>query len=64
MQMPNGIRLFNLKLTEKPDGTRRAFAPSAFGSAVATFTPETAIEMVSAASAAFGEIDRNADPHS
>ncbi|MER9596689.1 MULTISPECIES: hypothetical protein [unclassified Mesorhizobium] len=54
--MVDGVRLYNLKLTEKHDGKRRVFAPSAFGIAAATFTTEIAEQIVRAASDALGEI--------
>ena len=50
-----GMRLFNLALKHGPSGYR-VFAPSAFGDAVATFTPETAEALISAA---IGEIASN-----
>lgn len=59
IQMPGGIRLFNLKLARRPDGAFRVFAPSAFGSSAATFTPETATSIAQAAVAALGEIRRD-----
>lgn len=55
LQLVDGVRLYNLKLTERPDGSRRVFAPSAFGSAAATFTTEIAEQIVRAASDALGE---------
>ncbi|TIO32933.1 hypothetical protein [Mesorhizobium sp.] len=55
LQLVDGVRLYNLKLTEKPGGHRRVFAPSAFGSAAATFTTEIAEQIVRAASDALGE---------
>jgi hypothetical protein len=56
LQLVDGVRLYNLKLAEKPDGRRRVFAPSAFGSAAATFQTDIAEKIVRAASAALGEI--------
>lgn len=58
-QLPGGIRLFNLKLSQKPDGRRRVHAPSAFGSSTAAFSAETAEEITRAASRALGDIDHN-----
>ncbi|MFD1985910.1 hypothetical protein ACFSOZ_26030 [Mesorhizobium newzealandense] len=55
LQLVEGVRLYNLKLSEKPDGRRRVFAPSAFGTAAATFTTDIADQIVHAASAALGE---------
>lgn len=60
-ELPSGIRLFNLALKQTPSGWR-VFAPSAFGSAAATFTREQAEQIVAAARIAFGETpqhDRN-----
>ena len=56
LQLVDGVRLYNLKLAEKPDGRRRVFAPSVFGSAAATFTTDIAEQIVRAASDALGEI--------
>ena len=60
LQLVDGVRLYNLKLTEKPDGRRRVFAPSAFGSAAATFTTDIAEQIVRAASDALGEMPHDA----
>lgn len=56
-----GVRLFNVAIKKTPAGWR-AFAPSAFGSATATFTYEVAAEIVGAARIVLGEIphDRTA----
>lgn len=51
----DGMRLFNLALKQTANGYR-VFAPSAFGGAVATFTPETAMALTAAA---LGEMHRN-----
>jgi len=51
----NGLRLFNLALKKTAAGYR-VFAPSAFGSSVATFTHETASALIDAA---LGEMRRN-----
>lgn len=62
VQLDGGVRLFNLKLASGQAGLR-AHAASAFGSPTATFTPETAAEIVRLASAALGDIshyDRSA----
>lgn len=55
VEMPAGIRLFNIAIKETPQGWR-AYAPSAFGGATATFTPEVAAQIVAAARSAMGEI--------
>lgn len=54
----DGLRLFNLKLVDGPNG-RRIYAPSAFGCSVATFTPELASKLIHLASKALGDIDRH-----
>lgn len=54
----DGMRLYNLALKQTGKGLR-VFAPSAFGSAVATFTPETAAALIALAQ---GEIRHN-DEH-
>nr|WP_299503210.1 hypothetical protein [uncultured Rhizobium sp.] len=51
----DGMRLFNLSLKRTGAGLR-VFAPSAFGSAAATFSHETAAALIALAS---GEIDRH-----
>lgn len=51
----DGLRLFNLKLADGPNG-RRIYAPSAFGCSVATFTPELASKLIHLASKALGDI--------
>jgi len=51
----DGVRLFNLTLKETGAGLR-VFAPSAFGSAAVTFTPEIAAALIALAT---GEIARN-----
>jgi len=51
----DGLRLFNLKIVDGPNG-RRIHAPSAYGSSVATFTPELAAELVRIATQALGDI--------
>ncbi|MCZ8547634.1 hypothetical protein OOJ09_25900 [Mesorhizobium qingshengii] len=63
LQLVDGVRLYNLKLTEKADGRRRVFAPSAFGYPAATFTTEIAEQIVRAAGVALGEnpSERTAD---
>ena len=57
-EMPDGIRLFNLALKQSTGGWR-VFAPSAFGSAAATFTRDHAAQLVDAALTALGETRRN-----
>ena len=59
LQMPNGIRMYNLKLSRKPNGQVRVYAPSAFGSSVATFAPETGNEIARLALAALGDLSRH-----
>jgi hypothetical protein len=54
VELPDGIRLFNLALKQTPSGWR-VFAPSAFGSATATFTREQAAQLIAAAHIALGE---------
>lgn len=54
----DGLRLFNLALKQTASGYR-VFAPSAFGSAAATFTPETAIALIEAALGEIHQHDRN-----
>ncbi|TCN42415.1 hypothetical protein EV665_112150 [Shinella granuli] len=51
----DGLRLYNLSLKQTGCGLR-VFAPSAFGSAVATFTHETSAALIALA---MGELDRN-----
>lgn len=53
-----GLRLFNLKLVDGPNG-RRIYAPSAFGCSTANFTPELASKLIHLASNALGDIDRH-----
>lgn len=55
----DGLRLFNVALKRTASGYR-VFAPSAFGSAVATFTPEIASALTAAA---LGEIADERDRH-
>lgn len=54
----DGLRLFNMKLADGPNG-RRIYAPSAFGCSVATFTPELASKLIHLESKALGDIDRH-----
>jgi hypothetical protein len=58
VELPGGLRLFNVKLVRNANGLR-AYAPSEFGSPAATFTRELAIELIEAASAAYGDIDQH-----
>lgn len=51
----DGMRLFNLQLKQTGSGLR-VFAPSAFGSAAVTFTPEVSAALVALVT---GEIARN-----
>lgn len=55
VETPAGIRLYNIAIKETPNGWR-AFAPSAFGSATATFTHDVAAQIVDAARKELGEI--------
>lgn len=54
VQLGEHLRMFNLKLVEGRSGLR-VYAPSAYGSNVATFTPTLADHLVRAAMAALGE---------
>lgn len=58
VELPGGVRLFNVAIKSTQTGWR-AYAPSAFGTATATFTRELAAEIIEAARAALGEIHRN-----
>lgn len=51
----DGMRLYNIALKQTGGGPR-VFAPSAFGSSVATFTHEMNAALVALA---LGELDRN-----
>jgi hypothetical protein len=62
-ELPSGVRLFNLALKESPSGWR-VFAPSAFGSATATFTREQAAQLIAAAHTALGETHQHDRSHS
>jgi len=42
LQLPGGVRLFNLRLARNRAGEVRVYAPTAMGAAVAAFTPEAA----------------------
>lgn len=53
-----GLRLFNLKLVDGPNG-RRIYAPSAFGCSTANFTPELARKLIDLSSIALGDIARH-----
>lgn len=55
----DGLRLYNLALKRTAAGYR-VFAPSAFGAATVTFTPETASALINAA---LGEIAKNDQQH-
>lgn len=56
----DGMKLYNLALKRTANGYR-VFGPSAFGSAVVTFTPETGTALVAAALGEIAEHDeRNA----
>lgn len=50
-----GMRLFNLRLSDGPNGLR-VFAPSAFGSPVVTFTQDAATALIALATNSLGEI--------
>lgn len=54
------IRMFNIKLVRANNGTMRVYAPSAFGTNVATFAPELAADLVAAATKSLGEKTANA----
>lgn len=56
VNLGNGVRLFNLKLSRKPSGEHRIYAPSAFGSSTANFSPEIGTKIVRLALAALGDI--------
>ncbi|MGT2443075.1 hypothetical protein ACU4I5_10855 [Ensifer adhaerens] len=56
IEVPGGIRLFNLKLSQPPRGLR-VHSASAFGNSTATFTPETAEAITQAAREAIGDVD-------
>lgn len=58
VETPFGIRLFNVAIKDTPAGWR-AYAPSAFGSAAVTFTPDVAAQIIGAARSALGEIDHD-----
>lgn len=49
------IKMFNLKLVQGRSGLR-VYAPSAFGSNCATFSPQLADQIVRAATRALGEV--------
>lgn len=55
IETPFGVRLFNVAIKHTDRGWR-AFAPSSFGSAAATFTPEFAAQIIDAALDGIGEI--------
>jgi len=55
----DGMRLYNIALKRGQAGYR-VFAPSAFGIAVVTFTPETASALISAVLGEITANDRNA----
>lgn len=55
IELPGGIRLFNLKLSQTPRGLR-VHSASAFGNSTATFTPETAEAITQAAREALGDV--------
>lgn len=55
IEIPGGVRLFNLKLSRTPRGLR-VHSASAFGNSTATFTPETAEAITQAAHKALGDV--------
>lgn len=55
----DGMRLFNLALKRTANGYR-VFAPSAFGGAVVTFTPETSAALVALATGEMHHHDQHA----
>ena len=61
VQLTGEVRMFNLKLVRGFCGYR-VYAPSAYGSSVATFSPDLSDQLISAAEAALGEKPAN-DPN-
>ncbi len=51
----DGLRLFNLRLVRRDSGLR-IYAPNAYGSSVATFTQQTAAQLVRLAQDSLGDI--------
>jgi len=60
-EVDGGVRLFNLALKQSDSGWR-VFAPSAFGSATATFTRDQAAQLAAAALTALGETHQHGRP--
>jgi len=54
------VRMFNLKLVRSRDGSLRVYAPSAYGTNVATFAPELAADLAAEAMKSLGEKTKNA----
>lgn len=54
------VRMFNLKLVRSRDGSLRVYAPSAYGSNVATFAPDLAADLAAEAMKSLGEKTTNA----
>lgn len=55
VQLTSDCRLYNIKLVRRPHGALRVFAPSAFGTNVATFAPELGAVMARMAGDALRE---------
>ena len=49
------IKMFNLKLVRSRCGSLRVYAPNAYGSNVAAFSPKFASDLIAAASSFLGE---------
>lgn len=63
VEITEDLRVFNLKLSRRPDGGYSLFAPNALGGRVVTFSRPLVAEIASAAVAALMEpkpYDRNA----
>ena len=56
VKLAEDVAVFNVKIIEKPDGRRCAFAPNANGARVVTFSPELATAIADAAIAALREL--------
>lgn len=59
-EINDDIRMFNLKLVRSRDGSLRVYAPSAYGTNVATFAPELAAGLTAEAMKSLGEKTKNA----
>lgn len=58
VQLTGEVRMFNLKLVRGHRGYR-IYAPSAYGSSVATFSPDLSEQLIGAVEAALGEKPAN-----